>query len=151
MLYELVAARFQECHETTAVHGEHGKPTVAVMCAHLPRAIRRVWSCPPLLGGRQNLLSDTVEECALATAFQGHLYEDCPRLNRCWSSRAPCPLNNILPPQCVLCHTRATAAFSTQYPGPWNGVEKPRRLLLRPVEGELLASSGVLRWEERAG
>jgi len=123
MFNELVAALFTEFDETTPANVEHGKVAISLIFNDLNRDMRLVGSFAPLLGGNNNLPSDTFEEAALALALQGQAHEAVERVNKRWFYRRSFALSNTFHVNCVLCHTNFTDKFfkKTKNPGQWVG------------------------------
>src|SRR5215467_7250753 len=108
MFNELVAALFQEFNETTPDNVEQGKLAISLIFNDLNRDMRLVGTFDPLLGGDNNLPSDSFEQTALALALQGQAYEAVERVNNRWYYRRSFALSNTFHQNCVLCHTNFT-------------------------------------------
>ena len=120
---EMVAALFQEFNETTANNTEEGKHAISLIFNNSNRDLRLIGVFGPLLGGTNDLPSDSFERKSLALALQGQPNTSVERVGDRWYSRRSIPLSNTLHTACVLCHTSFTDQFFTQTnnPGQWVG------------------------------
>lgn len=103
---ELFAALLQEFGETTPDNVEEGKQAISLIFNNANRDIRLVGIYTPLLGGLNNLPSDSFERRSLALALQGQ--ENTSRADRVgnrWYYRRSVPLNSGMHPSCVVCHS----------------------------------------------
>ena len=130
---EVFAALLQEFGETTPENIEQGKQAVSLVFHDANRDIRLIGSYDPLLGGNNNIPSDTFEEESLALALQGKPNQTVERHGNRWYYRRSIALSNSFHTSCALCHTNFTPQFFEQSnnPGQWVGA-----LTLRvPVKG----------------
>src|SRR5262252_7504626 len=120
---ELVAALFQEFNETTPDNAEKGKHAISLIFNNANRDMRLIGVFGPLLGGTNDLPSDSFERKSLALALEGKPNTSVERVGDRWYSRRSIPLSNRLHTACVLCHTNFTDQFFTQTnnPGQWVG------------------------------
>jgi len=120
---EVVAALFREFNETTADNTEEGKQAISLIFNNGNRDMRLIGVFGPLLGGTNDLPSDSFERKSLALALQGKPNTSVERVGDRWYSRRSIPLSNTLHTACVLCHTNFTDQFFTQTnnPGQWVG------------------------------
>lgn len=123
MVNELVAALFQEFNETTAENVEEGKQAISLIFNDSNRDIRLIGIFPPLLGGLNDLPSDSFERQALTRALQGQADTSVERVGNRWYYRRSVALSNTFHQSCVLCHTTFTDQFFTQThnDGQWVG------------------------------
>jgi hypothetical protein len=106
---ELFAALLQEFSETTPENVEEGKQAISLIFNDSNRDIRLVGSFAPLLGGSNNLPSDSFERRSLALALQGQGNTSrAERVGNRWYYRRSVPLNSSMHPSCVLCHANFT-------------------------------------------
>jgi len=120
---EVIAALFQEFSETTPQNVGQGKQAISLMFNDLNRDMRLVGTFRPLLGGDNDLPSDSFENTALSLALSGQPYSAVQQVNDTWYYRRSIPLSNTFSTSCVLCHTNFTQDFfnSTNNPGQWAG------------------------------
>jgi len=133
-LNEVLAALFKEFDETTPQNADQGKQAISLIFNDLNRDMRLVGKFRPLLGGDNDLPSDTFESTALSLALTGQPYTAVQQVNDTWFYRRSIPLSNTFHQSCVLCHTNFTQDFfnSTNNPGQWVGT-----LVLRvPIKSE---------------
>jgi len=133
-LNEVLAALFKEFDETTPQNADQGKQAISLIFNDLNRDMRLVGKFRPLLGGDNDLPSDTFESTALSLALTGQPYTAVQQVNDTWFYRRSIPLSNTFHRNCVLCHTNFTQDFfnSTNNPGQWVGT-----LVLRvPIKSE---------------
>ena len=103
---ELFAALLQEFGETTPENVEEGKQAISLIFNNLNRDIRLVGIYTPLLGGLNDLPSDSFERRSLALALQGQGNTSrADRVGNRWYYRRSVPLNSSMHPSCVMCHT----------------------------------------------
>lgn len=123
MLNELKAALFQEFNETTLENVEHGKQAISLIFNDANRDMRLIGSFPPLLGGYNDLPTDSFERRALARALRGENITSVERVDGRWYYRSSLALSNTFHQACVLCHTNFTPQFfqQTNNPGQWVG------------------------------
>ena len=123
MVNELVAALFQEFNETTADNVEEGKQAISLIFNDSNRDMRLIGIFPPLLGGFNDLPSDSFERTSLNLALQGQPNTAVERQGNRWLYRRSVALSNTFHPSCVLCHTTFTNQFFTQThnEGQWVG------------------------------
>src|SRR5262245_61764001 len=123
MLNELKAALFQEFNETTSANVEHGKQAISLIFNDSNRDIRLIGIFPPLLGGANDLPSDSFEQRAMVSALQGESIWSVERLGNRWYYRRSLALSNTFHQACVLCHTNFTPEFfvQTNNSGQWVG------------------------------
>lgn len=123
LLNELLAALFQEFNETTPANVEHGKQAISLIFNNANRDIRLIGIFPPLLGGPNDLPSDSFERKSLVKALQGDANTSVERVGERWYYRRSIALSNSFHSSCVLCHTNFTSQFFTQTnnPGQWVG------------------------------
>lgn len=123
MLNELTAALFQEFNETTPDNVEHGKQAISLIFNDANRDMRLLGRFSPLLGGYNDLPSDSFEQRALARALQGENITSVERVDGRWFYRRSLALSNSFHQACVLCHTNFTPEFfqRTNNPGQWVG------------------------------
>lgn len=134
MLNELKAALFQEFNETTPENVEHGKQAISLIFNDANRDMRLIGVFPPLLGGYNDLPSDSFEQRALARSLRGEDITSVERVDGRWYYRRSLALSNTFHSACVLCHTNFTPQFfqQTNNPGQWVGA-----LTLRvPIKNE---------------
>jgi hypothetical protein len=135
MFNELKAALFQEFGETTPENVEEGKKAISLIFHDSNRDMRLIGAYPPLLGGFNNLPSDSFELRSLRMA----LNDDPPntsveRIGNRWYYRRSIPLSNTMHQACVLCHTNFTPEFFRQTK---NTKQMVGALMLRvPIENE---------------
>jgi hypothetical protein len=118
---ELIAALFQEFNETTPENVEQGKQAISLIFNNSNRDMRLVGLFPPLLGGTNNLPSDSFEARSLVKALQGSENRSVERVGDQWYLRRSFPLSNTFHASCVLCHTNFTSPLFTNNPGQWVG------------------------------
>jgi hypothetical protein len=120
---ELVAALFQEFNETTPENVEQGKHAISLIFNNSNRDMRLIGLFPPLLGGVNDLPSDSFERRSLARALQGLENTSVERVGDRWYYRTSMPLSNTFHTSCALCHTNFTNQFFTQTNNPdqWVG------------------------------
>jgi hypothetical protein len=123
MLNELKAALFQEFNETTPDNVEHGKQAISLIFNDANRDIRLIGSFSPLLGGANDLPTDSFEHRALARSLRGESITSIERMDDRWYYRRSLALSNTFHQACVLCHTNFTPQFfqQTNNPGQWVG------------------------------
>lgn len=123
MLNELKAALFQEFNETTADNVEHGKQAISLIFNDANRDMRLIGTTPPLLGGYNDLPSDSFEQRAMGRARRGEDTWSVERMDGRWYYRSSLALSNTFHPACVMCHTNFTPQFfqQTNNPGQWVG------------------------------
>ena len=123
MVNELVAALFQEFNETTADNVEEGKQAISLIFNNSNRDIRLIGVFPPLLGGLNDIPSDSFERRSLALALQGQANTSVERVGDRWYYRRSAPLSNTFHQNCVVCHSNFTNQFFTQTnnEGQWVG------------------------------
>ena len=123
MTNELVAALFREFDETTPDNVEQGKHAISLIFDDGNRNMRLVGTFAPLLGGDNDLPSDSFEQTALDLALQGTSTTAVENVNGQWYYRSSLPLSNTFHQNCVLCHTNFTQKFfdRTNNPGQWVG------------------------------
>lgn len=134
LLNELLAALFQEFNETTPNNVEEGKHAISLIFNDANRDMRLIGMFPPLLGGANDLPSDSFERRSLALALQGEPNSAVERVGARWYYRRSIALSNTFHQSCVLCHTNFTDQFfnQTNNPGQWVGA-----LTLRvPIKAE---------------
>jgi len=120
---ELFAALIQEFNETTADNVEQGKQAISLIFNDSNRDMRLIGIFPPLLGGVNDLPSDSFERRSLALALQGDGNTSVERVGNRWYYRRSVALSNTIHPSCVRCHTTFTNQFFTQThnEGQWVG------------------------------
>jgi hypothetical protein len=120
---ELIAALFQEFNETTPENVEHGKQAISLIFNNSNRDMRLIGVFPPLLGGVNDLPSDSFERRSLARALRGDETKSVEQVGDRWYYRTSVPLSNTFHTSCALCHTNFTNQFFTQTnnPGQWVG------------------------------
>ena len=118
---ELVAALFQEFNETTPENVEHGKQAISLIFNNSNRDMRLIGVFAPLLGGANDLPSDSFENRSLIKALQGQENRSVERVGNQWYLRRSFPLSNTFHASCVLCHTNFTSQLFTNNPGQWVG------------------------------
>ena len=120
---ELVAALFQEFNETTPDNAEKGKHAISLIFNNANRDMRLIGVFGPLLGGTNDLPSDSFERRSLALALQGNQNTSVERVGDRWFYRRSIALSNTLHTSCVICHTNFTNDFFTQTHNPdqWVG------------------------------
>jgi len=102
---ELFAALITEFNETTVDNVEEGKHAISLIFNNSNRDIRLIGVRGPLLGGFNNLPSDSFERKSLALALQGGQPNTAfERVDGRWYYRRSDPLSNTFHPNCVLCH-----------------------------------------------
>src|SRR4030095_13815231 len=111
---ELFAALIQEFNETTADNVEQGKQAISLIFHNSNRDMRLIGIFPPLLGGVNDLPSDSFERRSLALALQGDGNTSVERVGDRWYYRRSVALSNTFHASCVLCHTNFTNQFFTQ-------------------------------------
>lgn len=123
MLNELKAALFQEFGETTPDNVEHGKQAISLIFNDANRDMRLLGAIAPLLGGANDLPTDSFELRALARARQGESITSVERMDGRWFYRRSFALSNTFHPACVQCHTNFTPQFfqQTNNPDQWVG------------------------------
>jgi hypothetical protein len=123
MLNELKAALFQEFNETTPDNVEHGKQAISLIFNDANRDMRLIGTTPPLLGGYNDLPSDSFEQRAMGRARRGEDTWSVERMDGRWYYRSSLALSNTFHQACVLCHTNFTPQFfqQTNNPGQWVG------------------------------
>ncbi len=106
---ELFAALLQEFSETTPENIEEGKQAISLIFNNANRDIRLVGVFSPLLGGFNNLPSDSFERKSMAKALQGQdNISPAERVGDRWYYRRSVALNSGIHPSCVMCHTNFT-------------------------------------------
>ncbi len=120
---ELLAALFQEFNETTPNNVEEGKQAISLIFNDSNRDMRLIGTFAPLLGGDNDLPSDSFEQTALSLALQGQAHTSVERVGDRWYYRRSVALSNTFHQNCVLCHTNFTDKFfkQTKNPGQWVG------------------------------
>ena len=122
LLYnELVAALFKEFDETTPENVAHGKQAISLIFNNANRDMRLIGVFAPLLGGSNNVPSDSFEAESLAKALQGKENRSVERVGGKWYLRRSLPLSNTFHANCVLCHTNFNSQLFTNNPGQWVG------------------------------
>jgi hypothetical protein len=123
MLNELKAALFQEFNETTPENVEHGKQAISLIFNDANRDMRLIGRFAPLLGGYNDLPSDSFEQRALARSLRGENITSVERVDGRWYYRSSLALSNTFHAACVMCHTNFTPQFfqQTNNPGQWVG------------------------------
>jgi hypothetical protein len=123
LLNELLAALFQEFNETTPTNVEEGKQAISLIFNNLNRDMRLIGAFPPLLGGFNDLPSDSFEQKSLSLALKGQANTSVERVGNRWYYRRSIALSNTFHQACVLCHTNFTNEFfqRTNNPGQWVG------------------------------
>ncbi len=123
MLNELKAALFQEFNETTPENVEHGKQAISLIFNDANRDMRLLGNIGPLLGGANDLPTDSFEQRAVTRARQGESITAVERMDGRWYYRRSLALSNSFHTACVLCHTNFTPQFfqQTNNPGQWVG------------------------------
>ncbi len=123
LLNELLAALFQEFNETTPHNVEEGKQAISLIFNDSNRDMRLIGLFPPLLGGFNDLPSDSFERKSLALALKGQANTSVERVGNRWYYRRSAALSNTFHQACVLCHTNFTPQFfqQTNNPGQWVG------------------------------
>jgi len=101
---ELFAALIQEFNETTLGNVEEGKQAISLIFNNSNRDIRLIGIVPPLLGGVNDLPSDSFERKSLALALVGQPNTSVERIGDRWYYRRSDPLSNTFHQNCVLCH-----------------------------------------------
>lgn len=118
---ELVSALFAEFNETTPANVEHGKQAISLIFNNANRDIRLIGVFAPLLGGSNNVPSDSFEAESLTRALQGKDNRSVERVGGKWYLRRSIPLSNTFHASCVLCHTNFNSQLFTNNPGQWVG------------------------------
>src|SRR6185503_1437842 len=120
---ELFAALIQEFNETTADNADQGKQAISLIFNNSNRDIRLIGVFPPLLGGLNDIPSDSFERRSLALALQGQANTSVERVGDRWYYRRSAPLSNTFHQNCVVCHSNFTNQFFTQTnnEGQWVG------------------------------
>jgi len=134
LLNELLAALFQEFNETTPENVEEGKRAISLIFNNANRDMRLIGIFPPLLGGLNDLPTDSFERKSLTKALKGEANTSVERVGDRWYYRRSIALSNTFHSSCVLCHTNFTDQFfnQTNNPGQWVGA-----LMLRvPINEE---------------
>ncbi len=123
MLNELKAALFQEFNETTVDNVEHGKQAISLIFNDANRDMRLLGNFAPLLGGANDLPTDSFERRVLNSAMRGENITSIERMDGRWYYRSSLALSNSFHQACVLCHTNFTPQFfqQTNNPGQWVG------------------------------
>lgn len=123
MMNELKAALFQEFNETTPDNVEHGKQAISLIFNDANRDMRLIGVFPQLLGGYNDLPSDSFEQRALARSLRGEDITAVERVDNRWYYRRSLALSNTFHQACALCHTNFTPQFfqQTNNPGQWVG------------------------------
>jgi hypothetical protein len=104
MLNELKAALFQEFNDAN-------------------RDMRLIGTLQPLLGGANDLPTDSFEQRAVSRARRGEDTWSVERMDGRWYYRSSLALSNTFHQACVLCHSNFTPQFfqQTNNPGQWVG------------------------------
>jgi hypothetical protein len=120
---ELIAALFAEFNETTSENVEQGKQAISLIFNNSNRDMRLIGIFPPLLGGVNDLPSDSFERRSLTRALRGDETTSVERVGDRWYYRTSIPLSNTFHASCVLCHANFTNQFFTQTNNPeqWVG------------------------------
>ena len=120
---ELFAALIQEFNETTADNADMGKQAISLIFNNSNRDIRLIGLFAPLLGGLNDIPSDSFERRSMALALQGQANTSVERMGDRWYYRRSAPLSNTFHQNCVVCHTTFTNEFFTQThnEGQWVG------------------------------
>lgn len=120
---EVFAALLQEFGETTPENVEQGKQAVSLIFHDANRDIRLIGNAQPLLGGNNNIPSDSFEQESLALALQGKPNTTVERHGNRWYYRRSIALSNAMHTSCALCHANFTPQFfqQTNNPGQWVG------------------------------
>ena len=123
LLNEVFAALLQEFGETTPENVEQGKQAISLIFHDSNRDIRLIGVFPPLLGGLNNIPSDSFERKSLALALQGQPNTSVERVGDRWYYRRSVALSNAMHSSCALCHTNFTPRFfeQTHNDGQWVG------------------------------
>lgn len=123
LLNEVLAALFKEFDETTPENVEEGKQAISLIFNNANRDIRLIGAFPPLLGGLNDLPSDSFERKSLAKALKGDANTAVERVGNRWYYRRSIALSNTFHSSCVLCHTNFTDEFfeQTNNSGEWVG------------------------------
>lgn len=123
LLNELLAALFQEFNETTDDNVEEGKQAISLIFNNANRDMRLIGIFPSLLGGLNDIPSDSFERKSLAKALQGQENTSVERMGDRWYYRRSIALSNTFHQSCVKCHTNFTDQFfnQTNNPGQWVG------------------------------
>lgn len=107
---EVFAALLQEFGETTPENIEEGKQAISLIFNNSNRDIRLVGVYSPLLGGFNNLPSDSFERRSMALALQGQdNISPTERVGNRWYYRRSVALNSGMHPSCVMCHANFTS------------------------------------------
>ena len=94
MTNEVVAALFKEFHETDTSTANAGKQAISTIFNDLNRDMRLVGTIHPLLGGDNDLPSDTFEEKALNDALINNQVDTAEeKIGDTWYWRLSIPLN----------------------------------------------------------
>ena len=123
LLNEVFAALLKEFSETTPDNVEQGKHAISLIFNNANRDMRLIGVFGPLLGGTNDLPSDSFERRSLALALQGNQNTSVERVGDRWFYRRSIALSNTLHTSCVICHTNFTNDFFTQTHNPdqWVG------------------------------
>lgn len=123
MLNELLAALFQEFNETTPANVEEGKQAISLIFNNANRDMRLIGKFQPLLGGFNDIPSDSFESKSLEKALQGENNTSVERVGSRWYYRRSVALSNTFHQACALCHTNFTDELfqQTNNPGQWVG------------------------------
>ena len=127
MKNELVAALFREFNETIPDNVEQGKQAISLIFNDANRDMRLVGTFAPLLGGDDDLPSDSFEQTALNLALQGQAYTAVESVGGTFYYRRSIPLSNTFHQAGVLCHTNFTDHFfkKTDNPPRWTSQIRP--------------------------
>jgi hypothetical protein len=134
LLNEVFAALLKEFGETTTDNVEQGKQAISLIFNNANRDIRLIGVFPPLLGGANDLPSDSFERRSMGLALQGQNNVSVERVGDRWYFRRSVALSNAMHTSCALCHTNFTPEFfeRTHNDGQWVGA-----LMLRvPIKDE---------------
>jgi hypothetical protein len=120
---EVFAALLQEFSETTPENVEQGKQAISLIFNDSNRDIRLIGVFPQLLGGDNDIPSDSFERKSLALALQGKENTSVERVDGRWYYRRSVALSNAMHTSCALCHTNFTPQFfeRTHNQGQWVG------------------------------
>jgi hypothetical protein len=115
---ELFAALLQEFGETTPENVEQGKQAISLIFHNANRDIRLIGTFAPLLGGINNIPSDSFERKSMAEALKGLENDSVERVGGRWYVRRSFPLSNTFHSSCVMCHSNFANLTN---PGQWVG------------------------------
>jgi hypothetical protein len=115
---ELFAALLTEFGETTPDNVEQGKQAISLIFNNANRDIRLIGIFPPLVGGINNIPSDSFERRSMAAALKGLENDSVERVGDRWYVRRSFPLSNTFHSSCVMCHSNFANLTN---PGQWVG------------------------------